>query len=327
MRIYSVSRMNELEEKIEESKKALRLAAEMSKEYYNAPLIITYSGGKDSDVMLHLAESCLNPDEFEVLNSHTSVDAPPTVYHIRKVFKRLEENGIKSTVHIPRYEDGTQITMWNLIPKKQIPPTRFARYCCKSLKETSTPNRLCALGVRSSESTGRAGRDIFSTRGSSKKTANWYSIEHTEEVFKESKEFNAPEFDCTLIANMKSHNDTMVNPIYKWSDSDVWEYIRANSIETNPLYEMGYKRVGCIGCPMATYNQKMKEFKDFPTYEKAYKNAFKEMLKIRKLSGEDDVTGKKNSHVWETEQDVFDWWIQKWQQGCKGQMNMSDFMN
>ena len=100
--------MNELDEKIEKSKKALKLAAEMSKEYYNAPLIITYSGGKDSDVMLHLAESCLKPNEFEVLNSHTSVDAPPTVYHIRKVFKRLEEKGIKATVHVPRYEDGTQ---------------------------------------------------------------------------------------------------------------------------------------------------------------------------------------------------------------------------
>lgn len=48
--------MDELDEKIEKSEKALKLAAEMSNEYYNAPLIITYSGGKDSDVMLHLAE-------------------------------------------------------------------------------------------------------------------------------------------------------------------------------------------------------------------------------------------------------------------------------
>lgn len=313
--------MNGLNEKIEKSKKALKLAAEMSKEYYNAPLIITYSGGKDSDVMLHLAERCLNPDEFEVLNSHTSVDAPPTVYHIRKVFKRLEEKGIKATVHIPRYEDGTQITMWNLIPKKQIPPTRLARYCCQSLKEASTPNRLCALGVRSSESTGRQGRDIFSIRGSTKKDAKWYSIEHAEEVFTESKEFNAPEFDCTLISDMKIHNDTMVNPIYEWTDSDVWEYIRNNNIEMNPLYAMGYSRVGCIGCPMAAYKQKMKEFHDFPTYEKSYKNAFKKMLEEKSKEGK---TGK--GYTWENEQDVFDWWIQKWQQGCKGQMELKDFI-
>ena len=197
--------MNELDEKIEKSKKALRLAAKMSNEYYNAPLIITYSGGKDSDVILHLAEECLKPSEFEVLNSHTSVDAPQTVYHIRKVFKRLEEQGIKATEYYPRYEDGRQITMWNLIEKKQIPPTRLARYCCQSLKETSTPNRLCALGVRSSESTGRQGRDIFSIGGKNKKDGKYFSYDHADEVFTESKEFNAPEFDCTLITNMKIH--------------------------------------------------------------------------------------------------------------------------
>lgn len=74
-------------DKIEKSKKTLRLAAEMSQAYYGKPLIVTYSGGKDSDVLLHLSKSCLKPTEFEVLNSHTSVDAPETVYHIRKVLE------------------------------------------------------------------------------------------------------------------------------------------------------------------------------------------------------------------------------------------------
>ena len=78
-----------LEEKIIKAGKTLRLAADMSKEYYGKPLVVTYSGGKDSDVLLHLAEKNLNPDEFEVVNSHTSVDAPETVYHIREVFKRI----------------------------------------------------------------------------------------------------------------------------------------------------------------------------------------------------------------------------------------------
>lgn len=65
------SKPETLKEKIEEAKRALKLSAEMSKTYYNEPLIITYSGGKDSDVMLHLAETTLRPDEFEVMNSHT----------------------------------------------------------------------------------------------------------------------------------------------------------------------------------------------------------------------------------------------------------------
>lgn len=65
----------------------LRLGAEMSKQYYGKPLIICYSGGKDSDVLLQLA---LNSGiDFEVLHNHTTADAPETVYHIRDVFHRV----------------------------------------------------------------------------------------------------------------------------------------------------------------------------------------------------------------------------------------------
>lgn len=165
-----------LDEKIEQAYKALRLAADMSKTYYNAPLIITYSGGKDSDVLLHLAEKCLAHGDFEVLNSHTTVDAPETVYHIRETFKRLNDRGIKTTIDYHKNPDGTNKTMWNLIEKRAIPPTRIIRYCCQELKETGTPNRLVALGVRAAESTKRQGRDIFSTRGGDTKTFYFFHL-------------------------------------------------------------------------------------------------------------------------------------------------------
>jgi phosphoadenosine phosphosulfate reductase len=163
-----------LDEKIEKSKQALRLAADMSKTYYEKPLILAYSGGKDSDVFLHLAESCLNVGDFELLNGHTTVDAPETVYHIRDTFKRLSDKGIKTTIDYHKNPDGTNITMWNLISQKLIPPTRIVRYCCEVLKETTTPNRLCALGVRAAESRKRQGRDIFSTRGGHTKTQYFF---------------------------------------------------------------------------------------------------------------------------------------------------------
>jgi len=165
-----------LEEKIEKSKKALRLAADMSKTYYGKPLIVTYSGGKDSDVLLNLAENCLGVGDFEVLNSHTTVDAPETVYHIREVFKRLEEKGIRTTIDYHKRPDGTNMTMWNLIPQKHMPPTRIVRYCCQELKETGTPNRLCALGVRAAESSKRQGRDTFSTRGGRYKDVHFFLL-------------------------------------------------------------------------------------------------------------------------------------------------------
>ena len=209
-----------LSEKIEESKRALRLASEMSKRYYGAPAIVCYSGGKDSDVLLHLAENCLKSDEFEVLNSHTSVDAPETGYHIRNTFKRLSDKGIKATVNQPKDKDGNPITMWNLIPVKKMPPTRLQRYCCHVLKESSTPNRICAVGVRAAESAKRQGRDIFSTRGNTYADAKFFSLDHAEEVHQESQAIQDEAWDCTLIKIMKEHNEVVVNPIYYWSDEE-----------------------------------------------------------------------------------------------------------
>lgn len=154
-----------IQPQIDKSVEVLQLAAEMSKAYYKKPLVIAYSGGKDSDVLLRIAMECLDKDDFEVVNSHTSVDAPETVYHIRDVFKELDEKGINAKVHYPRDKEGKQITMWKLIVEKQIPPTRFARYCCAELKEASTPHRVTATGVRRDESIGRGGRDSFTSYG------------------------------------------------------------------------------------------------------------------------------------------------------------------
>lgn len=110
----------------------LRLAAEMSETYYAKPLIITTSGGKDSDACLALERAA--GIRYEVQHNHTTADAPETVYHVRETFRRLENEGIKCTVNLPTYK-GQRVTMWSLIPQKLMPPTRVVRYCCSVLKE------------------------------------------------------------------------------------------------------------------------------------------------------------------------------------------------
>ena len=136
----------------------LRLGEQMSKQYYNKPLIICYSGGKDSDVLIQLAIN--SGIDFEVLHNHTTADAPETVRHIRDTFKRLELQGIKCTVEYPMYK-GKRTSMWDLIPQKMMPPTRLMRYCCSVLKEKGGQNRAIATGVRWSESRARSKRGIY----------------------------------------------------------------------------------------------------------------------------------------------------------------------
>lgn len=61
----------------------LRDGAEISKRYYDKPLMLCYSGGKDSDIILDLALK--SGIDFEVQHSHTTADAPETVKHIIEV--------------------------------------------------------------------------------------------------------------------------------------------------------------------------------------------------------------------------------------------------
>ena len=55
---------------------------------------------------------------FEVHNSHTTVDAPQTVYHIREKFKELENLGIKCEIEKPPINKSDpkkrRFTMWSL---------------------------------------------------------------------------------------------------------------------------------------------------------------------------------------------------------------------
>ena len=131
----------------------LKTASEMSLRLFGTPLVITYSGGKDSDVLLHLAEVSGIP--FEVLHNLTTADAPETVRHVYDTFRRLEEDGIKCDIDKQVQPDGSRVTMWNLIPRKMIPPTRLARYCCAELKEGGGKDRFIATGVRWAESVAR----------------------------------------------------------------------------------------------------------------------------------------------------------------------------
>lgn len=315
-----------LQKKIEDSKDVLKLASEMSKEYYHAPLIITYSGGKDSDVLLQLAIECLEPSDFEVLNSHTTVDAPETVYYIRDRFKELAEMGIKATVHYPHYPDGRYKSMWSLIVDKRIPPTRLARYCCKELKEASVPNRFIAVGVREAESTGRRNREVFATRARTKNEAYYYYYSHVKEVFEDDKSRrsggveNPNEvgvYDCMFIAKAKNNDDLLCNPIYKWTDSEVWQFIEDRGMKHNPLYDKGFHRVGCIGCPMASNQRQVLEA--YPKYKDLYILAFTKMLEKRKAEGKDDSQGK-----WTSGENIFKWWIND--TSIEGQMNIFDFI-
>ena len=293
----------------------IKLASKTSFRYYQKPITVTYSGGKDSDVMLHLFE--ISGEPFEVHNSHTTVDAPETVYHIRKTFKRLEEKGIRCRVEMPTYK-GERTTMWKLIPEKKLPPTRLARYCCAVLKEQSCKNSMIATGVRWDESKQRSERGHFEAIMRKKEDKIKLTPEQLREEhyvpeyiqldifhsFEETKEMiliNDNEERRKFIERCQLKAKTVCNPIIDWNERDIWNYIRAEKIEVNPLYSCGFSRVGCIGCPMAGKGRE-EEFRRYPKYKAAYINAFQRLVDVLKAEG------LKCS--WSNGMDVFNWYME-----------------
>lgn len=266
----------------------LKAASDMSLRLYKQPLVITYSGGKDSDVLLHLAEA--SGIQFEVLHSLTTADAPQTVYHVRDTFHRLENKGIKCTVDKHVQTDGSRITMWNLIPRTLIPPTRLARYCCSKLKEGGGKGRFIATGVRWDESAARKkNRGALEVITSKKDNSLILSNDNSE--------------GRRLFESCQLKGKRVVNPIVDWKTDDVLDYIESEHITMNPLYGCGFSRVGCIGCPMAGKAGREAEFAMFPKFKAAYIRAFDTMLITRIERG-------MEAYSWQSGVDVFHWWME-----------------
>lgn len=287
--------MNDLEQTAIER---LKTASGFSLRLYKVPLLITYSGGKDSDVLLRLAEKSGIP--FDVLHSLTTADAPETVYHVRDTFRRLEEKGIRCDVDKHILPDGTRTTMWNLIPRKLLPPTRFMRYCCSELKECGGKERFIATGVRWEESAKRKDRGVLEVLHSDKS--------------KRLTLMNDNDDSRMMMENCQLNGKRVVNPIIDWTDADVLGYAESEKIPMNPLYACGWKRVGCIGCPLAGKKARGREFALYPKYRDAYVRAFDRMVAERIKRGL-EVT-------WRNGAEVLHWWMEDGV--LPGQITMDD---
>ena len=100
------------------------------------------------------------------------------------------------------------------------------------------------------------------------------------------------------ICPTKSSN--ILNPIIDWTTEEVWEFIHAYNIPYCKLYDEGYTRLGCIGCPMSSHARE--ELERYPKFKRAYLKAFERMLEVREERG--------NENEWQTAEDVMNWWLE-----------------
>ena len=228
----------------------------------NEPYYLCYSGGKDSDVIRILAKLADVPHELH--HNLTTVDAPETIAYIKTI------PGV--SIDKARYADGTPKTMWNLMPKKRMPPTRIARWCCSELKEGGGKGRLKVTGVRWAESVARAKRSGMVQIIGKPKTTQKYMEDNNVDHSITNQGGVVLNMDNANTRRAVEHcyrtTSTMVNPIIDWTDEDVWAFLKHYGCQGNPLYQCGQGRIGCIGCPLAGQRQQRRDFQIYPKYKK-----------------------------------------------------------
>ena len=268
---------------------------------------LAFSGGKDSQCIYELAK--MAGVKFDAHYSVTSVDPPELVQFIKKNYPDV-------IFEIPHDKNGKPVTMWTLIRENAMPPTRIIRYCCRVLKESSGKGRVTMTGVRWAESTNRKrNQGLVTIMPTGKKKQNetediGSNLTRTDRGGAVLNEDNDETRRSVEICYRT--NKTLVNPIIDWDDSEVWEFL--NDVAQVPhccLYDEGFKRLGCIGCPMQGAKRMIRDFDRWPKYKEAYIRSLQKMNDIHpfQLSDPEKYMPKESNSKYKEGEAIFNWWI------------------
>ena len=261
-----------IEKKIQNAITLLKMFEAKAIEMHPEGYYLCLSGGKDSQVIYELAKQA--KVKFQAYYNVTTVDPPELVYFIRKMYPAVIIN-------------QPDTTMWELISQKHYPPTRRMRYCCSELKERGGKGRFVVTGVRWAESRKRRKRGFAEIQGPSEPKV----ILNSDNDEKRRQ-----------IENCQITGKRVLNPILDWTDDEVWQFIHTHIRTYCSLYDEGFTRIGCIGCPLASTKQREKELARYPMFKKAYLKAFDRMLSYHK-------EGTHGSATWKDAEDVYRWWL------------------
>lgn len=230
---------------------------------------LAFSGGKDSQALLHMAQ--LAGVKFRAHMNLTSVDPPEVIRFVRTNYKEVEL--IK-----PRK------SIFRMAVEKQILPTQRVRWCCAEYKEKAGAGKVTLIGIRHKESSRRAKRNEVEI-SNHKFSGNLDDLEEYRQEQKAKRARRRSKKDGVNITNadneqtlgcINGKESLLISPIINWSERDVWEFL--NDVVSVPhcsLYDEGWKRIGCIGCPMSSRKQKLFENKRYPHVKRNWIKAIK----------------------------------------------------
>lgn len=144
-------------------------------------------------------------------------------------------------------------------------PSRWCRWCCNAKHKKSDGFDIAVIGIRWAES--------------ARRRARW------------------------SMFGLKQDRSAYICPICDWTDSDVWEFLNSNNIKHCSLYDQGYKRIGCVCCPL---NPSLRDVERYPKFVAMLKMGFVKCINANHVS---EKTKKLHEKYKENPDLYFNNWI------------------
>jgi phosphoadenosine phosphosulfate reductase len=183
--------------------------------------IASFSGGKDSQVVLDLCVRALPPDSFQVIYSDTGYELPSSLELYKEVQEYYHKLFPTLKFSLARNHESV-LNYWDKIGS----PSDTHRWCCTIMKTAPLYRMLKVSGTN--------------------KQAKVLTIDgvRAEESVRRS--------NYERIGKGKHTNTTNAHPIISWNSVEIYLYLFRYNLPINKSYRLGKARVGCIVCPFST---------------------------------------------------------------------------
>jgi len=224
--------------------------------------IVSFSGGKDSQVVLDLCTRAIPPTDFEVIYSDTGYELPPSLALYKDVEKFYKEK-FPSLNFLMSCNHESVLYYWDKIGT----PSDIHRWCCsimktvplyrELMKETDKKQKFLAFeGVRAEESVKRS-------------------------------DYNR------IGKGVKHHFVVNARPILRWNTTEVFLYLFRNHLKINLAYRFGKTRVGCILCPFGSPWDDMIVNKCYPENLKPFLSKIEAIADARKIPNKTEYIAER----------------------------------